>query len=133
MAELAAVGVAASILQIVDFGMRFVATAWQVSQSERAFLESLEELQDSSELFQHAQSTLQSTFLASNTAINSLVQKSVTISKEMTDTLYKIHQERNSLRKAWSALWKEERLKALEARLREVQLDLAFYMTIELR
>jgi hypothetical protein len=37
------------------------------------------------------------------------------------------------LRKAWSALWKEERLKALEARLREVQLDLAFYMTIELR
>jgi len=133
MAEFAAVGVAASILQIIDFGIRFAATAWQVSQSEHAFLTSLEELQNSSERFRHAQNTLQSTSPGSNTAINSLVQKSVTLSKEMTDTLDKIHRGRNSLRKVWSALWKEERLKVLEAKLREVQSDLAFYMTIDLR
>ncbi|CAG7555283.1 unnamed protein product [Fusarium equiseti] len=133
MAEFAAVGVAASILQIIDFGIRFAATAWQVSQSEHSFLTSLEELQNSSERFRHAQNTLQSTSPGSNTAINSLVQKSVTLSKEMTDTLDKIHRGRNSLRKAWSALWKEERLKVLETKLREVQSDLAFYMTIDLR
>ncbi|KAJ4007312.1 hypothetical protein NW752_007708 [Fusarium irregulare] len=133
MASLAAVGVAASVLQIIDFGTRFVATAWQFSQSEHAFLTSLEELQDSSERFQHAQNTLQSTSPGSNTAINSLVQKSLTISKEMTDTLNKIRQQPNSLRKAWSAIWKEDKLKVLEERLRQVQHDLAFYLIIELR
>ncbi|RFN51453.1 vegetative incompatibility protein het-e-1 [Fusarium flagelliforme] len=133
MAELAAVGVAASILQVIDFGIRFVATTWQVSQSEHAFLTSLNELQNSSERFRHAQNDLQSTRPGSNTAINSLVQKSVTISQEMTDTLDKIRRGRNSLMKAWSALWKEERLKVLEVKLREVQSDLAFYMTIDLR
>ncbi|RBR25525.1 uncharacterized protein FIESC28_01763 [Fusarium coffeatum] len=132
MAEFAAVGVAASILQIIDFGIRFVVTAWQVSQSEQAFLTGLEELQNSSERFRHAQNTLQSTSPGSNTAVNSLVQKSVTISKEMTDTLDKIRRGRNSLRKAWSTLWKEEELKTLEAKLRGVQSDLAFYMTIDL-
>ena len=133
MADFAAVGVAASILQIIDFGIRFVATAWQVSQSEHAFLTGLQELQNSSERFRYAQNTLQSTSPGSNTAVNSLVQKSVTISKEMTDTLDKIRRGRNNLRKAWSALWKEEELKTLEAELRGVQSDLAFYMTIDLR
>ncbi|KAH7173882.1 uncharacterized protein B0J16DRAFT_406254 [Fusarium flagelliforme] len=133
MAEFAAVGVAASILQVIDFGIRFVATTWQASQSEHAFLTSLKELQNSSERFRQAQNDLQSTRPGSTTAINSLLQKSVTISKEMTDTLDKIHRGRNSLTKAWSALWKEERLKVLEAKLREVQSDLAFSMTIDLR
>ncbi|KAJ4127054.1 hypothetical protein NW768_008676 [Fusarium equiseti] len=133
MAEFAAVGVAASILQIIDFGIRFVATAWQVSQSEHVFLTSLEELQDSSERFRHAQNALQSTSSGSNTAINSLVQKSVAISKEMTDTLDKIRQQPNSLRKAWSALWKEDKLKVLEEKVRQVQHDLAFYLIVELR
>ncbi|KAI1070579.1 hypothetical protein LB507_006794, partial [Fusarium sp. FIESC RH6] len=132
MAEFAAVGVAASILQIIDFGTRFLATAWQVRQSEHAFLASLEELQNSSERFRHAQNTLQSTSPGLNTAINSLVQKSITLSKEMTDTLDKIRRGRSSLRKAWTALWKEEELKALEVKLREVRSDLAFYMTIDL-
>ena len=133
MAELAAVGVAASILQVIDFGIRFVATALQVSKSDHAFLTSLGELQNSSERFRHAQNDLQSTSPGSNTAINSLIQKSVTISKEMTDTLDKIRRGRNSLRKAWSALWKEEELRTLKAELREVQSDLTFYVTIDIR
>lgn len=133
MAEFAAVGVAASILQIVDFGLRFVATTWQVYQSEHAFLASLEDLQNSSDRFRHAQTALQSTLQGPHTVINSLVQKSVTISKEMTDTLDRVRQRRGAMRKAWSAVWKEEKLRVLGARLREVQSDLAFYMTIDLR
>lgn len=133
MAEFAAVGVAASILQVIDFGIRFVATALQVSKSEHAFLTSLEELQNSSDHFRHAQNTLQSTNPGPHTVINSLVQKSVTISKEMTDTLDDIRRKRNALRKAWSVIWNEEKLRVLDARLREVQSDLAFYMTVDLR
>jgi hypothetical protein len=133
MAEFAAVGVAASILQVIDFGTRFIATAWQLSKSEQSFLASLEDLRKTSKNFRDAQRTLQSTDPGSNTAIVSLVQKSIAISEEMTDSMDKIGRGRSALKKAWLALWKEEKLKTLEVRLRDVQLDLTFHMTVDLR
>jgi hypothetical protein len=133
MAEFAAVGVAASILQVIDFGTRFVATAWQLSQSEHAFLTSLEDLRKTSKHFRDARRALQSTHPGPNTAIDSLVQRSIGISEEMINSLDKIGRGRNALRKAWLALWKEDKLKTLEVKLRDVQLDLTFHMTVELR
>ncbi|RGP59031.1 vegetative incompatibility protein het-e-1 [Fusarium sporotrichioides] len=133
MAEFAAVGVAASILQVIDFGTRFIATAWQLSKSEQTFLVSLEDLRKTSKNFRDAQRTLQSTDPGPNMAIDSLVQKSVAISEEMMNSLDKFGRGRSVLKKAWLALWKEEKLKTLEVRLREVQLDLTFHMTVDLR
>ncbi|RGP69062.1 vegetative incompatibility het-e-1 [Fusarium longipes] len=133
MAELAAVGVAASILQVIDFGTRFVATAWELSQSEQAFLSCLEDLRKTSKHFRDAQRTLQSTRPGPNTAIDSLIQKSIAISEEMSNSLDKIGRGRSALKKAWLAMWKEEKLKALQVRLREVQLDLSFHITVDLR
>ncbi|CAF3656601.1 unnamed protein product [Fusarium graminearum] len=133
MAEFAAVGVAASVLQVIDFGTRFIATAWQLSRSEHDFLMSLEDLRKTSDNFRDAQRTLESTDPGSNKAVESLVQKSVAISEEMTNSLDKIGRGRSALKKAWLTLWKEEKLKTLEVRLREVQLDLTFHMTVDLR
>lgn len=133
MAEFTAVGVAASVLQVIDFGTRFIATAWQLSRSEHDFLMSLEDLRKTSDNFRDAQRTLESTDPGSNKAVESLVQKSVAISEEMTNSLDKIGRGRSALKKAWLTLWKEEKLKTLEVRLREVQLDLTFHMTVDLR
>ncbi|KAL4732217.1 hypothetical protein ACLX1H_001226 [Fusarium chlamydosporum] len=133
MAEFAALGIASSILQVLDFGTRFVATAWQTSKSEHASLTDLEDLRKASKSFRDVQHTLQSTLPASNTAIDSLIQKSLAISGEMTDSLDKIWRGRNVLHKAWLAVWKEEKLKALETRLREMQVELTFHMAVDLR
>lgn len=133
MAEFAALGIASSILQVLDFGTRFVATAWQTSKSEHASLTDLEDLRKASKSFRDVQHTLQSTLPASNTAIDSLIQKSLAISGEMTDSLDKIGRGRNVLHKAWLAVWKEEKLKALETRLREMQVELTFHMAVDLR
>ncbi|KAL6916156.1 hypothetical protein FSST1_007651 [Fusarium sambucinum] len=133
MAEFAAVGVAASILQVIDFGTRFIATAWQLSKSEHAFIMSLDDLRKTSKNFRDAQRTLQSTNPGPSTAIDSLVQKSIAISEEMTNSMDKIGRGRSTLKKAWLALWKEEKLKTLEVRLRDVQLNLTFHMTVDLR
>ncbi|UZP39449.1 hypothetical protein NXS19_007265 [Fusarium pseudograminearum] len=108
MAEFAAVGVAASVLQVIDFGTRFIATAWQLSRSEHDFLMSLEDLRKTSDNFRDAQRTLESTDPGSNKAVESLVQKSVAISEEMTNSLDKIGRGRSALKKAWLTLWKEE-------------------------
>ncbi|KAM0361206.1 hypothetical protein ACHAO7_007491 [Fusarium culmorum] len=116
MAEFAAVGIAASVLR-----------------SEHDFLMSLEDLRKTSDNFRDAQRTLESTDPGSNKAVESLVQKSVAISEEMTNSLDKIGRGRSALKKAWLTLWKEEKLKTLEVRLREVQLDLTFHMTVDLR
>ncbi|GKU04372.1 vegetative incompatibility protein het-e-1 [Fusarium langsethiae] len=133
MAEFAAVGIAASILQVIGFGTRLIATAWQLSKSEHTFLTGLEDLRKTSKNFRDAQRTLQSTAPGPNMAIDSLVQKSVAISEEMMNSLDKFGRGRSVLKKAWLALWKEEKLKALEVSLREVQLDLTFHMTVDLR
>ncbi|KIL88706.1 hypothetical protein FAVG1_07954 [Fusarium avenaceum] len=151
MAELAALGAAASVLQVIDFGTRFFATAWKISQSEKLhhksgprpddFVISLEQLEESSANLRDAQRELQTVYTcpgAVDASIRSLAQKSESISKEILDSLDRIKKDgkgrkRDALRKTWLILWKEDKLKSLESRLNEAKTDLTFYLSINLR
>ncbi|KAH7240861.1 uncharacterized protein BKA55DRAFT_542169 [Fusarium redolens] len=141
MAELAALGVAASVLQVVDYGTRFLTTLWQVRQSKHDFLNNLQNLHSSSNNLRDAQYELQTISLSgtsTDAAISSLAKKSEAIAKEMLDSLKRIEEndhgrKRDAVRKAWLILWKEEKLKSLESRLTEVKTDLTFYLSVNLR
>ncbi|KAJ4252943.1 hypothetical protein NW762_010850 [Fusarium torreyae] len=145
MAELAALGAAASVLQVVDFGTRFIVTAWQISRSDntppdlQSFSLNFQDLQDSSTKLQGVQHELQtmSARPGSDTAINSLADKSAVLSKEMLDSLERIGRadqgrKRDAVKKAWLMHWKEDKLQSLETRLKDVKADLTFLLTINL-
>ncbi|KAF4946752.1 hypothetical protein FGADI_10956 [Fusarium gaditjirri] len=141
MAELAALGVAASVLQVVDYGTRFLTTLYQVRQSKGDFINNLQNLHSSSNNLRGAQHELQAISLPGTSidaAISSLSKKSEAIAKEMLDSLKRIEEDghgrkRDAVRKAWLILWKEDRLKNLESRLTEVKADLTFYLSVNLR
>ncbi|KAM0344889.1 hypothetical protein ACHAPU_007021 [Fusarium lateritium] len=142
MAERAALGVAANVLQVIDFGTRFVTVAWQISRSDEArqkpgrrlddFFASLEHLEDSSIKLGDAQRGLRGISAhpgAEDASIRSIARKSEVISKEILDSLEQIKRsghgrKRDALRKAWLILWKEDKLKSLENRLNEAKSDL---------
>ncbi|KAH7214576.1 hypothetical protein DER44DRAFT_654256 [Fusarium oxysporum] len=141
MAELAALGVAASVLQVVDYGTRFLTTLYQVRRSKHDFLNSLQTLHSSSDNLRDAQHELQIIcHSGSNTgaAISSLAKKSEAIAKEMLDSLKRIEEnshgrKRDAVIKTWLIILKEDKLKSLESRLTEVKADLTFYLSVNLR
>ncbi|KAF4967636.1 hypothetical protein FSARC_4831 [Fusarium sarcochroum] len=146
MAELAALGAAASVLQVIDFGTRFIVTAWQISRSDNSssslqfFSSSLQGLQDASTNLRGVQHELQTTpaHAGPDTAIVSLAEKTAVLSKEMLDSLERIGRDdqgrkRDALKKTWLMLWKEDKLKGLETKLIDVKADLAFFLTVNLR
>ncbi|KAF5601657.1 heterokaryon incompatibility protein het-E-1 [Fusarium subglutinans] len=141
MAELAALGVAASVLQVVDYGTRFLTTLYQVRQSKHDFLNNLQNLHCSSSNLRDAQHELQTICdSGSNTdaAISSLAKKGEAIAKEMLDSLKRIEEnshgrKRDAVIKTWLIILKEDKLKGLEGRLTEVKADLTFYLSVNLR
>ncbi|KAI7764523.1 hypothetical protein LZL87_003728 [Fusarium oxysporum] len=141
MAELAALGVAASVLQVVDYGTRFLTTLYQVRQSKHDFLNNLQNLHSSSSNLRDAQHELHIiSHSGSNTdaAISSLAKKSEAIATEMIDSLKRIEenshgQKRDAVIKTWLIILKEDKLKSLESRLTEVKADLTFYLSVNLR
>ncbi|KAF5620089.1 heterokaryon incompatibility protein het-E-1 [Fusarium sp. NRRL 52700] len=141
MAELAALGVAASVLQVVDYGTRFLTTLYQVRQSKHDFFNNLQNLHSSSSNLWDAQHELQIIcHSGSNTdaAILSLAKKSEAIAKEMLDSLKRIEdnshgRKRDAVMKTWLIILKEDKLKGLEGRLTEVKADLTFYLSVNLR
>ncbi|KAH7214187.1 hypothetical protein BKA60DRAFT_542793 [Fusarium oxysporum] len=141
MAELAALGVAASVLQVVDYGTRFLTTLYQVRRSKHDFLNNLQTLHSSSDNLRDAQHELQIIcHSGSNTgaAISSLAKKSEAIAKEMLDSLKRIEEnshgrKRDAVIKTWLIILKEDKLKSLESRLTEVKADLTFYLSVNLR
>ncbi|KAF5614688.1 heterokaryon incompatibility protein het-E-1 [Fusarium tjaetaba] len=141
MAELAALGVAASVLQVVDYGTRFLTTLYQVRQSKGDFLNSLQNLHKSSSNLRNAQHELRAISLpgtSTDAAILSLAKKSEAIAKEILDSLKRIEEnshgrKRDAVIKTWLIILKEDKLKGLEGRLTEVKADLTFYLSVSLR
>ncbi|KAF5540093.1 heterokaryon incompatibility protein het-E-1 [Fusarium napiforme] len=141
MAELAALAVAASVLQVVDYGTRFLTTLYQVRQSKGDFLNNLQSLHNSSSNLRDAQHELRAISLpgtSTDTAILSLAKKSEAIAKEILDSLKRIEEnshgrKRDAVIKTWLIILKEDKLKGLEGRLTEVKADLTFYLSVNLR
>ncbi|KAF5972356.1 heterokaryon incompatibility protein het-E-1 [Fusarium coicis] len=141
MAELAALGVAASVLQVVDYDTRFFTTLYQVRQLKHDFLNNLQSLHNSSSNLRDAQHELQIICHSgsnTDTAILSLAKKSEAIAKEMLDSLKRIEEnshgrKRDAVIKTWLIILKEDKLKGLEGRLTEVKADLTFYLSVNLR
>ncbi|KAI1059710.1 hypothetical protein LB506_008883 [Fusarium annulatum] len=141
MAELAALGVAASVLQVVDYGTRFLTTLYQVRQSKNDILNNLQSLHSSSSNLRDAQHELRAISLhgtSTDVAISSLAKKSEAIAKEMLDSLKRIEEnshgrKRDAVMKTWLIILKEDKLNGLESRLTEVKADLTFYLSVNLR
>ncbi|RBR18173.1 hypothetical protein FVER53590_10155 [Fusarium verticillioides] len=141
MAELAALGVAASVLQVVDYGTRFLTTLYQVRQSKGDFLNNLQSLHNSSSNLRDAQHELRAISLpgtSTDAAISSLAKKSEAVAKEILDSLKRIEEnshgrKRDAVIKTWLIILKEDKLKGLEGRLTEVKADLTFYLSVNLR
>ncbi|KAF5016833.1 hypothetical protein F66182_11357, partial [Fusarium sp. NRRL 66182] len=143
MAELAALGAAAGILQVIDFGTRFIVTTYQMARSNYTAASSsndLQDLQNASANLRHLQYELQTIALHdhSHNALVLLAEKSAVILKEMLDSIQGLERndqgrKRDALRKAWLTLWKADRLENLQTKLRDVKADLTFYLAINLR
>ncbi|KAJ3522886.1 hypothetical protein NM208_g12674 [Fusarium decemcellulare] len=140
MAEgLAGLGVAASVLQVIDFGTRFIVKAWKIYSTD--FAETLvSDLQRSSTNLHNVLHELQSISAndASEKAIRSLAGKSAAILKELLDSLAVISRAGEgrrrgaALKKAFLMAWKEDELRSLQVRLNEVKSDLILPVNLSL-
>ncbi|KAF4465412.1 Vegetative incompatibility HET-E-1 [Fusarium albosuccineum] len=140
MAEgLAALSVAAGVLQVIDFGTRFIVKAWKIYSTD--LTETLvSDLQRSSTNLHHVLHELQSISAndASEKAISSLAEKSASILKELLDSLSVISRAGGgrrrgaALKKAFLMAWKEDELKNLQVRLNEVKSDLVLPVNLSL-
>lgn len=139
MSGFEALGSAASVLQVIDFGTHFLRKAWQIYRSDS--VESLiSDLQNSSTDMRRMQQELQSipTSGVSDRAINSSAEKCAVILKDLLDSIDKIARDGRGRRRwvprqAFMAVWKEERLKDLEVRLDSARLDLVLHVTVNMR
>lgn len=129
MAEIAALGLACNILQMVDYGRQFATTAWKIYQSGEDALEGFSSLQVLSKNLEHVSRELekeavQSSTLSSAQGMERLCQESIKTTKEMLETLGKIGlsrkgrpRKREALRSAFMSWWNEDRIRALQQRL----------------
>ncbi|KAF5013145.1 hypothetical protein FDECE_865 [Fusarium decemcellulare] len=139
MAEgLAGLGVAASVLQVIDFGTRFIVKAWKIHSTDLA--ETLvSDLQRSSTNLHNVLHELQSISAndASDEAIRSLAEKSAAILKQLLTSLADIGRagggrRRGAIKKAFLMTWKENELKDLQVRMNEVKSDLILPVNLSL-
>jgi hypothetical protein len=139
MSGLEALGSAASVIQVIDFGTHFLRKAWQIYRSDT--VEGLvSDLQNSSTDLRRMQQELQSIpkSSVSDRAINSSAEKCAAILKELLESLEKVARDSRGRRRyvprqAFMAVWKEDKLKDLEARLDSAKLDLVLHVTVNMR
>ncbi|KAL2214042.1 hypothetical protein CC79DRAFT_1391923 [Sarocladium strictum] len=136
MSGFEALGCAASVLQVIDFGTQFLRKAWEIYRSDT--VENLvSDLQSSSTHMQRMQQKLQS-IPATDEAIQSSAEKCVVILKDLLGSLETVARDgrgrrRHSPRQAFMAVWREDKLKGLEARLDSAKLDLMLHITVNVR
>jgi hypothetical protein len=136
MSGFEALGCAASVLQVIDFGTQFLRKAWEIYRSDT--VENLvSDLQSSSTHMQRMQQELQS-IPATDEAIQSSAEKCVVILKDLLGSLETVARDgrgrrRHSPRQAFMAVWREDKLKGLEARLDSAKLDLMLHITVNVR
>lgn len=144
MAEaVASLALASSILQVIDFGTKVVSTASKVYQASKRKEPSLNELEM---IYKNLVSTLDTietddTEMVDNGVLGmkSLAKGCSDLAKELLDTWHKIGFDKEVKTKhqaLWVALkhvWKDEKIRSLQARLDEFRSQLTMCLLVSLR
>jgi hypothetical protein len=148
MAEaIAALSLASNILQVIDFGSKFVSTAWKIYKAAHHSLEGLDEvsslrvinvnlgdvLRDIRTQFGGADPASES-----NQGIVNLAKECATLVEELLQSLNKLGlgdaaRKRDALRAAFKLTWNGEEIRALQARLNDFRSQLTLGLLVSMR
>lgn len=148
MAEAAAaLGLAASILQVTDFGTKFVSTAWKVWRSGRESIDAIASLQTFSQDLRNVIAHLQveSTSPQSDLIVTSdknIFKAAAECNKEAQEILICLDKilpatstsrKRDAARTAFRLTWKEDDIMALQARFEGIRSQMILNLAASLR
>ncbi|KIW32474.1 uncharacterized protein PV07_04019 [Cladophialophora immunda] len=148
MAEaIAALSLASNILQVIDFGSKFVSTAWKIYNATHRNLESLDEIASLNLLNHSLSAVLQDirtqscgTDLAgeSNRGILNLSKECATLVENLVTSLNEIargdpHRKRAAVVAAFKLMWKREEMNVLQARLNDFRSQLTLSLLVSMR
>lgn len=140
MAEaLVAVSLAASILQFIDVGSRFVSNVWKIYISGKERTSELPDIRETTEDLHNVLEGLKNSQGAvlgvreDERGLQQLVQSCQTLATELLGTLQKINlpdkiRKRDALMAAFRMVWKEEEIKSLQSRLEEFRQEVALHL-----
>jgi hypothetical protein len=148
MAEaVAAFSLAANVLQVTDFGIRFASTAWNIWRSGPESIEAFATLQTLSQnlksvsvQLQSGQDALQADHpAASDKGIFEAARECSNAAQEILDRLDKLGlqstpaRKRDAARASFKLLWKSDDIKALQARFEGIRNQLTLNLAASLR
>jgi hypothetical protein len=148
MAEaIAAFGLASNILQVIDFGSKFVSIAWKIYRSSNAALDNAQDFVDIQRITKDLQIVLpilQDPEYHNDVAANDqngiaeLASDCSKVTQKLLDSLYGLLSEgRNrkwtSMKTAFKTLWMESEIVGLQNRLSEFRQQLTFHILVSLR
>ena len=148
MAEgIAALSLASSIFQVIDFGSKFATTAWKIHKAARHSLENLDEVAYMRAITVNLDDVLrdiraQSGHIdpasESNQGIVNLAKECATLVEELLQSLNKlglgeVARKRDALRAAFKLTWKGEEIRALQARLNDFRSQLTLGLLVSMR
>jgi len=146
MAEaVAALGLAANILQVTDYGIQFVSIAWKVWRSGHEGVDAIATLHTLSQDLKNVTVQLQADSTSSQTdrlaaSDRGIFEAAVECGKaaqEILDSLDRIlppsSRKRDAAKNAFRLVWKEGDIKALQARLEGVRNQLTLNLAASLR
>ena len=147
MAEaVAALSLAANIIQVTDFGFEFVSSAWKIWRSGGEGVEALTTLQTLSQSLKDVALQLRVDLptsdlrVASNRGIFDAAGECSKAAQEILDSLDKIGlpsapqgRKRDAARAAFKLVWRGDDIKALQTRLESVRNQLTLNLAASLR
>jgi hypothetical protein len=148
MAEaIAALSLASSILQVIDFGSKFASTAWNLYKAAHHSIEGLDEIASLRAIHINLSDVLQDIRMQSSNAdpasessegIVNLANECATLVEELLQSLSKLSlrdasRKRDALRAAFKFVWKGEEINALQARLNDLRSQLTLSLLVSVR
>jgi len=148
MAEtIAALSLASNILQVVDYGTKFISAAWKIWRSGREGIEGLTSLQRISHDLKAVVERLRATLPTSarqvedesTSSIFALAEECSKITQQMLDTIESLgipnqsRKKRDALIAAFKLVWKNDKIVALQARLDDFRSQIILNLAISFR
>jgi hypothetical protein len=148
MAEaIAALSLASSILQVIDFGSKFASTAWKIYKAGHHSLEGLDEVSSLRVINVNLGDVLRDIRTQpggadpaseSNQGIVNLAKECAKLVEELLQSLNKLGlgdaaRKRDALRAAFKLTWKGEEIRALQARLNDFRSQLTLGLLVSMR
>lgn len=142
----AALSLAANILQLVHCGLRFVSAAWGIYRSGQGGVDSFSDLHTISNDLEAVLRQIQTDTPGSaprNSAsgrggIFQLAEECAKVARQMLDSLENVGlpekgRKREAVKAAFKLMWKSEEIKSLQRRLEEFRNELILNLVISLR